>query len=362
MKTVTAHRTVTLDPELAALITISHRPEVVPNAEFRVVRVLEGLFRFIESWNLLVFWAGMEPVVLQVLRKAGYEIRWDRNVAALPEPDWQALGSDLPIDSNFLRCVRDHDRELIETGTDLINPAWFVAQIALAFPKARVAALVPRNESGHELAHTLRSYVRTQFAHSYGPDLRDARVVVANYSYPGFDSTDYHRWDVALCFEALSALGDIPRYLLGHLKRTRLYGFLPSGLCLAPRDRDDLHEMFGFRQISIPRHGCQGLPVDVVFTPIKGGPAISNGSDVDLKRSGIWQHHLRNPRSPEGIEGRSPNSARQPVGCRSHPRGPTSSCWSKMRSIAMRWGGSSSGKANYHFCIAIQAVEIDCGW
>lgn len=309
MKTATARRTVTLDryltclsvrpavPELAALTVVSHQAEVMPNAEFRIVRVIEGLYGYDESWNLMEFHAGIEPVVLQVLRKAGYEIRWDRNVAALPEPDWQALGSVLPVDSNFLRCVRDYERALTVTGTDLINPARFVAQIALAYPTARVAALVPRNESGHELAHTLRSYLpRAQFAHDGGPDLRDERVVVANYSYAGFFWTDYHRWDIVLCFEALSALGRFPHHLFTRVKAIRIYGLQPSGLCLAPRDRDDLHQMFGFRQISIPRHGCQGLPVDVAFAPIKGGPAVNNGSVLDVKRSGIWQNQLRNRR------------------------------------------------------------------
>ena len=47
----------------------------------------------------------------------------------------------------------------------------------------------------------------------------------------------------------------------------------------SPWLRDQLLALFGVERVCVPRHGYRPLPVDVVFTPVKGGGRPANDKD-----------------------------------------------------------------------------------
>jgi hypothetical protein len=72
---------------------------------------------------------------------------------------------------------------------------------------------------------------------------------------------------------------------------------LPTSTTLAPLDRDIIHSIFGFREISIPQHGCQEADIRVAFSKIEGGPTLGRPENLTaLLRRAVWQHPIRNRR------------------------------------------------------------------
>ncbi len=81
------------------------------------------------------------------------------------------------------------------------------------------------------------------------------------------------------------------------LHRARVYGFIPWGQYPPNRlDRLNLLSLFGTQEATIPRPAHVLRPIVLLRTRIEGGPKIGNGSVLDLKRSGIWHHPVRQRR------------------------------------------------------------------
>src|SRR5262249_35815042 len=81
------------------------------------------------------------------------------------------------------------------------------------------------------------------------------------------------------------------------LGRARAYGFLPSGVSVAPYLRDLVTASFGVEEVHVPGHGYRPLDVTVAFARIHGGaPASSSASEHEVKVAGIHRHHVRNRR------------------------------------------------------------------
>jgi hypothetical protein len=121
-------------------------------------------------------------------------------------------------------------------------------------------------------------------------------VAVTTYTTSGFGASGYDVRDIVICLDATRAIGVAGTYLLQFAAQARLYGILPAGVHLAPRDWDNIHELFGFARAEIPSHGKMNMPVDVIFTRMSGGRMVTGDDLVRLKRERVWRNRPRNRR------------------------------------------------------------------
>jgi hypothetical protein len=251
-----------------------------------------------DCWgSALKCWAGLEPVVMEYLRRLGYEPQLTNPVASLVEPAWERLTGYAPLDRHVLDCVRDHDRAILRCGIGVINPGHVVAQIADAWPNKRVAVLVSDSRSGNSITDVVRQYgIPAFFFHRGRGSIGGMRVAVTTFSDNGFLDADCDSWDIVVCLDATRAIGRHGLDRLPHARRARLYGLLPIGITVSSCDQDDLHRLFGFHRVSLPKHGHRELPVDVAVARISGGRASTSQDIVRVKRDLIWRNPVRNRR------------------------------------------------------------------
>jgi len=109
---------------------------------------------------------------------------------------------------------------------------------------------------------------------------------------------DLGQRDIAVALNAVEALSKWGRWAMGRARKARFYGLLPEGAKLAPFDTYLCRGIFGFNEVRVGRHGYHQVPVDVVFTPTRGGPAAGHyGEDHHaLKRHLPWRNQMRNRR------------------------------------------------------------------
>jgi hypothetical protein len=284
--------------ELAGLTTWMHGPSFSPRKGFRVKRYPDPLTRKTTFGRPTTCLAGLQPAVIALLRRHGHEVEVVAPIPALDEPDWAALERLGPLDGHLLEEILRHDRGLLEVHPDRIDPARIVAQVAMAWPKARVAVPVSSIAQGRMLTRRLWAYgVDARFANHDPYDMSHERVVVTTYTLSAFGACAIERRDIVLCLEAMRAIGDEPRWLLAKgALWARLFAVQPLGLRPAPWDRDCLHALFGFRRMAMPVHGHKAMPVDVVFARMKGGGTAGGADVVKLMRGRIWRNRARNRR------------------------------------------------------------------
>jgi hypothetical protein len=100
--------------------------------------------------------------------------------------------------------------------------------------------------------------------------------------------------DLVLVRNALEITSKIGIECIGHAKRARLFGLLEAGERPAPLEQAFMTSLFGFHEITIPRHGYRERVVQVLRYPIQGGANLPSKLDVlAAKRLGLWQHALR---------------------------------------------------------------------
>jgi hypothetical protein len=74
-----------------------------------------------------------------------------------------------------------------------------------------------------------------------------------------------------------------------------MYGLIDVAARPAPFDQDQLRLLFGFHEITIPVHGYQERPVQVLRYPIRGGMTLPvQLGGIQLQRRGIWHNAVRN--------------------------------------------------------------------
>jgi hypothetical protein len=246
-------------------------------------------------------WAGLEPVARHALAAAGCAVRTLMGAAApLPEPRVLRLTPPLTnveaLDHALLRCVGRHERALVRYEPAAVDPARLIVQLRLAWPDLALAVAVARDGEAHALRDRVARFLPDAVAVT-GRD-RPARVgpvVVATYGGLAHTPVALEHRRVVVALHAVEAVGEVPRYCLGHALRARLYGLLPRDARPAPHDRDLVSALFGFEEVSVPRHGCQARGVEVVRVRFGGGEPLPAGLDLPaVKRLGLWQHPLRN--------------------------------------------------------------------
>jgi hypothetical protein len=271
----------------------------------RTLKVAEDLFR-VEDAPLegpqTVLAAGLEPVALHLLERAGFEVTYSVETLlpprAIPAPDVAAARRLGPVDRAVLDLVHDHDRGLVCYRAGAVRPARLIAQVALAFPDRTIAVAAKRRVDVHRLGRLLRKHLPGRVDVVDGPcPMRLKRVVVTTFLGLGEPAVAIEKLDILVVPDAAEALEANARMAIPHAEAARLYGFLKIGRHLAPYDADWLAAVFGLEEVVIPRHGYVGRPVEVVAVACVGGQGrAADLETVAIKRQALWRHGLRNRR------------------------------------------------------------------
>jgi hypothetical protein len=287
---------------LAALRSAARVPARAPDGCVRVLPAPIPLHdvRDGPEGPVLIFPAGLEPVVRAALRDAGHRICIEgRPLPALPPPDVTRLASFGVLDPALLAAVHGHPRALVRHDPAAVDPARLVAQVALAWPGKKVAAVVREIPEARGLRDELRRFgldARAVSGKNEPPAV--GQVVVATPMGLGHTPVAVEWLDVVVVVDALAATGKRPMECLSHAWRARMYGLLPAGARPSPLERDLLACLFGFAEVRVPGHGCRERPVQTALSLIEGGPELPlSGSGVRLKRRGLWHNGLRNRRA-----------------------------------------------------------------
>jgi hypothetical protein len=239
---------------------------------------------------VLVFPAGLEPLVCQLLERAGIACdppgpRCD----PLPPPDGERLQNLRHVDAHILETIRSRDQVLLRIDRDHVHLDELIAQMVLAWPQTRVRVAVKSTPKARLLAGLLRQrglhpmVIRASSALSGRK--RNSSLVVCTFRALGLVPGGVEMGDITIVPEAAH-----------DLERGRLIGLLATDTRLATFEADRLLQIFG-PAVDLPRHGCSRLPIRVAWLPIIGGPPIPEYSHPSaIKRNAIWLHPVRNRR------------------------------------------------------------------
>jgi hypothetical protein len=248
--------------------------------------------------------AGLLPAVCRSLVQAGCRQITVRRASAppgeLPVPDENAVRRHGRCDAALLALIRTNDHGLIrhdgQGGADL---AWMLAQIALAFPQATLAIVVASRDAGHRLQRRMGRWLRGVTFLDARPNTRPVgRVAVGTPYGMADDDVEFNKRDFVIFPRAQDALSERSQTaLMAADPKFRLFGFLPVDCQLSPYERDWIRAMFGFSEVTVPRHGFINRPVRTILLPMEGGPRLSPGASLlALKRHGVWLDPVRNRR------------------------------------------------------------------
>jgi len=226
----------------------------------------------------LYFPTGLTPAVHQFFTRQGVRVRLlGEAQAALPAPDLCLVAGFDEADLDLVELVAGHERALIRYPNG-VDPARLIAQLARAWPEARVVITAVRHDDVFALARALRNYGLKVSAIIPGsvPETVERLVVTtyaglaesAQYRGSSFSCFDVSHLDMIIALDALEATGRIPVECLSYALRARLYGLLPLDVEPAPLERDWMAALFGFEELVIPRYGCHERLVQIATRPV----------------------------------------------------------------------------------------------
>jgi len=198
----------------------------------------------------------------------------------------------------MLDMVRQCDRCVIRYGHSA-DPAWLIAQIALAFPDASIVIAVARIDDARRLFERLHRWLPdSELSLMTGKSkavVETNRVLVATYISLGDGAARTAHRNIFIAGHAIEVLSKKGKRALDEASNARFVGLLPLDEELAPRDEDEMRGYFGFVEVEVPGHGQCPLAVDLALEPMAGGPRIPHEiDDLQLMRKGIWQNPVRN--------------------------------------------------------------------
>jgi hypothetical protein len=265
-----------------------------------VVRRCTGAFHDREE---MIANAGLESLVAEWLQRQGRKVIFEGD---RPSP----LGSPAPLppggvypDPAILKFVQQFDRGVVRYQPDRIpdafESAWFIAQIAKAYPQARIVVAVTRTADAKKLQRTLQRTLNRPVlrVHSGHHPCERLPIVVGTYAHLGSGEGELELRDFLFAADPVGMVrSDCGTLTLKNAKRARTYAFLRQDQQLTDFERDSIISVFGPKELAIPAPGVVASPVEVIFLKTRGGPALKAVDTLDLLRTGIWEHPIRNRR------------------------------------------------------------------
>jgi hypothetical protein len=283
--------------------TGAYVPVEEPDGTVDVVRVVEPLVfphrDVVDGEGQLAF-AGIEEPIKRYLEARGAKIELRGYRPKLPAINEQVFARFQTVDRRVLQFVGDNDRGVIRYGAG-VRPAKLIAQMIFAWPKKTFLIATTRIDDARDLADDLTS-MGVEAAHFTEERKRiHARVIVGTYCRFGTGAATLEFRNVFVAMNPTElfngAENDYAISLIKRLHRARAVGMLAGTTPLPPRLNDYLFAFFGPRVLDIPRHGQKPRDVEVVFTPVVGGPNVPNRKhDYVVRQHGIVEHQVRNRR------------------------------------------------------------------
>ncbi len=245
----------------------------------------------------------MDVIVQELLHQLGYSVVLEGRRPGNLEPADHVHLADKhlrPFDKELLDLVAMSDRGLVQYHPGHVALAQLIAQIALAWPRLTILVTATRIEDVRRLRESLEALTGetvNQRTHKDGAAGR-TRIVVATYSCVAEGDVEIEFRQIYIAVNAAELFHGNGYGVQGInlLHRARVYGFIPWGQYPPNRlDRLNLLSLFGTQEATIPRP-ARPTSDCTLRTRIEGGPKIGNGSVLDLKRSGIWHHPVRQRR------------------------------------------------------------------
>ena len=258
-----------------------------------VLREITGQDRILEEERALI---GLEPVLRHWLEAEGCEVQLVDPAAQLPAPDLAAVQSRGVLDRDLLDGAAAHARLLVRYNRH-VQPAWLIAELALAFPAATFAIGVARRLEAQQLGDVLRQWLPDVTIATVGREPREpGQVVVGTFMALGALSVRLTHRNVFIALNALEAMCENGKLAMGEAMRARFIGLLAREKQLAPGEEDDLRAVFGFDEVVVPAHGHHFRPVDVVMVDNKAQRLPPSSDVLTLKRRAVWRNPARNRR------------------------------------------------------------------
>ncbi len=242
---------------------------------------------------------GLLEVICGLLQEAGTDFEIVDEEPVIPPLDLPSTGYAhlrAPSDAALLRLVCLRHRALVRYGHGC-KSARFIEQVARAYPDATLIIATSRAAERDRIAAQLRKRgIELAKAYTARPPARNNRIVVSTWY--GLAHSEIETWQRTFLFvpNALDSLHTRAQdALLQSGARFRLFGFLPMGRMLAPRERDLLACVFGLDDLVIPEHGRLARPVGVIWRPFRHPPlANASKSALDRKQVHFWNNPARN--------------------------------------------------------------------
>lgn len=242
---------------------------------------------------------GLAPLVEAELKRRGHRVKWTRKpLATLPEPTTADLVAG-GVDHSLPEFVRGHERGIVRYGRG-VQVERLVVQVAAAWPTKRIVVVATRKRDVRAVYRTLAGTMPHVGCLMPGAaDPIGTRVVVATPAALGRGpaAIEHRQLYLALDPDELFSAGQHQYAMQGvrHLRRARLFGFLPVWKTLPPLRRDLIRALFGADEHVIPSHGCTRRTVRVVFEKNFGGPRVdADGGVFPIVRDAIHTGGLRN--------------------------------------------------------------------
>jgi hypothetical protein len=249
----------------------------------------------------MVCHAGLGELVVEKLQQLGYEIHdygrdQDLQLAELREPRPLDGLMGKPFDESMLELIRAREQGLIRYAQPEVSPARLIAQVALAFPEARIVCAATRLDDCFTLGRGLAKWINgvVVLNHRHHPAV-NRRVVVGTYRHLGDGVGDLHNRDLLFVLNPTEMYTNYyGKFMVKNADQSRLFGFHPIGQKLTVTEKNLCTCLFGPEELVIPCHGRYQRPIHVVMLPIRGGPAVPAGAGlVDVIRAGIRHHPVR---------------------------------------------------------------------
>jgi hypothetical protein len=243
-----------------------------------------------------VTYAALLPVVTRIYSRQGFAID-QAGVSAPPcelQLDWSLVESDAN-DRAVIEFVHRNAEGLIRYSASSVDPACLIAQLAKAFPRARVVAVSESRKLGRRLASRLRQYVgRVIFADARSNlSYFDEEPRFAVSTLTGLAELEVEKVDLLLFLRVQDVAIHRAEVPLGRAERARMFGLVPLGATMAPCETDLMRCVFGFNEIAVPAHGKIVRPVEVVSADLWGGSHAQSQTIVEAMHNYAWRDPVR---------------------------------------------------------------------
>jgi hypothetical protein len=238
----------------------------------------------------LGFTVGCLPRVTRLLRDHGYDVRIDdrRERGSRLTADYPVIFEHGPKVLDLLEAVLREPLGQIEVRRPA-DAVGHCAQIAMLFPEAEVAVVVPTLKTGWWAWREMTRLLDEPVGVALNKTRRHRRVTVGTYTR----LLRQDGWDVVLLLDAEAAAAKEASYWLTLLPKRRMYAFVQP-----QRRRDHVVELTlevlvgpVIHSLARPR-----LPVRVVFAPVPATPVARHATALKTKRSLYWYNQPRNQR------------------------------------------------------------------